>query len=257
MNPLIRYPGGKRRIAEEVWKLLGKPEEISEPFAGGLAVSLITARPRFVAEAIPVIRRLYRGISLYPSKLWLEIDDLPEEINGPEEFNAIRAKFNANQTPAGYLALSASCFNGLARFNRKGAFNASCGKPLPRNIPRFSDEEKREIEKSFSRCVVLEDWREAVEAARAEGGAIYADPPYLGTFAYAGGAGSWTADDLSELATALPDGAVLSERATPEAEEILEGLGYRLALPWFAVNRISRGERTKRPEGLWIRGGEK
>ena len=49
MNPELKAPfpyfGGKSKIAEQVWTLLGDVKNYVEPFAGSAAVLL--ARPRF------------------------------------------------------------------------------------------------------------------------------------------------------------------------------------------------------------------
>lgn len=266
MTPIVKHPGGKRRIALEIFEALGRPPEICEPFAGGLAVSLIAgARPAIIAEKIPVIRALYATLAFCPAALWSELEALPSEVEGEADFLELRERFNRNQTPGLYVAMIYACFNGVSRFNRSGGFNASVGAPLPRQIPRFSAEERLEYERAFAGAAVFSDWRPAIQEAARRGVPVYADPPYVGTFAYAGA--RWTLADLGELARALPPGSLLSERIGVKAGQptllghdsvkgLLEAEGFELAIEWTARNSVSRGERTKRAEGVWRKRGE-
>lgn len=262
LRPLIKHPGGKRSIAAVVAELLGHPAELCEPFAGGLGVSLAGGmRPRFTAEAIPAIRALYNQLDLDPAGLFLDLQGYGEAVASAAAFLELRDRFNADPTPAGYMVLSASCFNGLARFNRAGAFNAAPGKPMPRPIRQFETAECLAYAERFDGCVCFADWREAVDAAVAAGVPVYADPPYLDTFSYAG---RWGLGDLEALADALPVGALVSERlAAPgaqvsmfesSAQQVLEARGFELAHTWTARDSISCGARTERPEGIWRKG---
>lgn len=292
LRPMVKHPGGKTPIAGRVFDLLGRPDAIAELFAGGLAVSCTTpTRPAVVAEAIRPLAALYRQLAADPAVLWAELDAAPLRVESREQFEALRAAFNADQTPAGYLVLNCSCFNGLARFNADGDFNAAVGAPLPRAIRRFdgqlcpdgecpnchgdvgpghrcddcgNERERDALERLFARCAVFDDWR-PLERAVALGLAVYADPPYVGTFGYGGAV--WTLDHLAELATALPAGAVLSERRggpgeaqgglfrAASVDDVLGELGFVLAFEWTGRNAISRGERTERREGVWQKGG--
>lgn len=260
MNPIIKHAGGKRRIASRIFEALGKPTELCEPFAGGLAVSLRSgARPVIFAESIPAVRAIYEVLALLPAALWAELDSMPEEIASREEFEALRARFNLRHTPGRYIALCYSCYNGLARFNGSGGFNAPTGKPLPKRIPRFL-EERPAYSEIFEGASIHADWREAVAEAEARGIPIYADPPYVGTFGYGGS--SWKLSDLHELAAKLPSGSILSERlgvkldqppllGLASVEDVLEAEGFELVFDWWGRDSVSRGERKRRHEGVW------
>lgn len=248
MKPLVKHPGGKRRIAERIYTELGCPAELCEPFAGGLAVSLVNgARPKVLGEAIPVLRTLYRTLASHSWALWAELDALPKTIVSEEAYYAQRRLFNARQTPGRYVLLNYACFNGLARFNRAGGFNSPMGKPLPRSVPQFDAMQRTAYAGLFRGVEVHEDWGPAVLAAKVQGLPVYADPPYVDTFAY--GATKWGVADLLELAHALPRGALLSERMGMSG--VLAAAGYELRFEWTARNSVSRGTRTKRPEGVW------
>lgn len=264
--PLVKHAGGKRRIAKRLFGLLGRPPALAELFAGGLAVSCMTpTRPAVVAEAIPPLAALYRQIATDPAALWAELDAAPPAVESREQFDALKAQFNEAPTGAGYLVLNGACFNGLPRFNAAGAFNAAVGKPLPRVIRRYTSDERAAIERLFAGCEVFDDWRPALERAVALDIPVYADPPYVGTFGYAGT--PWTLDDLDELAAALPAGAVLSERRGAAAEAqgrlfraasvdaVLLQRGFGLAFEWTGRNAISCGDRSARAEGVWQKGG--
>lgn len=251
VRPLVKHPGGKRRLAARIYEAMGSPPEICEPFAGGLAVSLTAgAKPRVVAEAIDPLRGIYEALSGDSRAFWAEVQGLAD-ITEEAAYYARRDAFRANPTPGGYIGMVYGCFNGLARFNRKGEFNAAVGRPLPRRMPRFTYEDRLAYARVFEGCEVFNDWRPAVARAKALGIQVYADPPYVGTFAYA--STRWTMGDLIELASELPPGSAISERPDPEIDLALRRLGYRREFTTTDHDFISRGERKKRGEALWIR----
>ena len=251
IRPLLKHPGGKRRLAPKIFEALGRPAELCEPFAGGLAVSLTTgARPRIVAEAIQPLREMHEALSGDSRRFWAEVDTLTD-IDDEVDYCDRREAFRADPTPAGYVEMVYGCFNGLARFNQSGEFNAAVGRPLPRKMPRFSVEDREAYARAFDGCEVFADWRPAVERARVLGVLVYADPPYVGTFAYA--STRWTLDNLRELAEALPVGSAISERPELRIDVELRRLGYERVITTSDHDYISRGKRRKRREGVWVR----
>jgi site-specific DNA-adenine methylase len=264
LAPLIKHPGGKRKIAPVVAELLGHPEAICELVAGGLGASLVAGiRPAVSAEAIPAIRALYTVLAENPASLWAALDALPESVD-EAGYYAARKRFNAGgaSDPALYIALNAWCFNGLARFNDNGGFStavgrSSSGQPLVR--PSFKGQRAAYAQR-FEDCVCFADWRQALEAATAQGLKVFADPPYLGTFGYGG---TWGIGDLCALADALPLGALVCERIQPEPRQaslfgepqtaagILAKRGFKLVHTWAPRESISCGERVVRSEGVW------
>lgn len=251
LRPLVKHPGGKRRLAAKIYEALGRPPELCEPFAGGLAVSLTNgARPRIVAEAIAPLRGIYEALSGDAAAFWAEVQGLAD-IHDEASYYDRREAFRASPTPAGWIGMVYGCFNGLARLNQRGEFNAAVGKPLPRKMPRFTDEERAAYGRAFAGCEVFDDWRPAVARARELSIPVYADPPYVGTFAYA--STRWALDDLRELAAALPIGSAISERPELRVDVELRRLGYEQAFETHDHDFISRGKRRKRGEGLWVR----
>jgi site-specific DNA-adenine methylase len=251
IRPLVKHPGGKRRLAPKIYEAMGRPPELCEPFAGGLAVSLtMGAKPRIIAEAIDPLRGIYEALSGDSRRFWADVDALAD-IESKADYYDRREAFHASPTPAGYVGMVYGCFNGLARFNQRGEFNAAVGKPLPRKMPRFSAADRDAYARTFAGCEVFDDWRPAVERARAVGVPVYADPPYVGTFAYA--STRWTLDDLRELADALPVGSAISERPRMVVDLTLRRLGFEQVMSTIDHDYISRGERSPRGEGLWVK----
>lgn len=104
---------------------------------------------------------------------------------GEKRYYFVRDRFNAEHNPLDFLFLSRSCFNGMIRFNKRGAFNV----PFCRKPNRFSMSYITKIINQIdcvSKALVGLDWSfecasfEKTIAQAGENDFIYCDPPYLG-----------------------------------------------------------------------------
>lgn len=139
MNPILKWPGGKRKLLPVLWELpcvqawQKKPQRrYIEPFFGGGAVFFgldTTGVACDIAEANPFARRFYATVQQQCEQLiacfqswWGDRDCVSEA-----EFYQLRSWLNETQHPALFYLLSQACFNGLIRINAAGAFNSSYG----------------------------------------------------------------------------------------------------------------------------------
>ena len=161
-----------------------------EPFAGGAALSF-RVRP---AEAVlgdinADLVELYQEVARDPSGLHARASELFERhavdreatyYGGRAAWNDRRRDWDPQRRAACFLYLNRTCFNGLYRVNRAGAFNVPIGRPsssreahcptLPQLIAAGEV-----LGRSILRC---SDYVETIALAE-RGDLVYLDPPYL------------------------------------------------------------------------------
>ncbi|MDL2279857.1 Dam family site-specific DNA-(adenine-N6)-methyltransferase [Desulfovibrio sp. OttesenSCG-928-G11] len=183
-KPFLKWAGGKYRILGKILQELPGASRFVEPFAGSCAVYLNVAATRaLVCDANADLISLYRHIQREGEKFILYCQSFfAPENNAKERYLELRRDFNAcrnqRRRAALLLYLNRHSFNGLVRYNAKGAFNVPFGKY---KAPYFPMKELRdfylktqEVETRFVCC----DFR-SVFAELEKGDVVYCDPPYV------------------------------------------------------------------------------
>jgi DNA adenine methylase len=287
LSPMVRWVGGKRwlapKLAPEILAI--RPRLYIEPFLGGGAVALALPfkLPKILADINPQLIDCWLCVKRAARSLLVELDAVEKQYGNDEEgYLLARDEFNfmvRNPRPmwirrsAVFLYLNARCFNGLWRTNRKGLFNVPFGKlTSPKRIDA-SDLGllSANLFNADLRCVrfdellsyVLTRYRNCNDVRygrrkKLEGVAIYADPPYHGTFSSYDKDGFDDNDqrDLAEvLEMAVAAGA--SIWATNADTQLV-----REIYSWAKIEAIdehhsvgSTGDRRGRRGCLLIRGG--
>ena len=180
-----------RGIAQETW--LGTGRWI-EPFCGTGVVgfNLRPARAHF-CDANPHLIRFYQALqsgAITPAiaREFLRAEGARLAEQGADHYYAVRARFNESAEPLDFLFLNRCGFNGLIRFNAKGAYNV----PFGHKPGRFSKAYVTKIANQIAAVAAAMregdwvfrqgDFREAIAEA-ASGDLIYCDPPYAGRHA--------------------------------------------------------------------------
>ncbi len=257
--PISKWPGGKRRQAGEISALL-LPRLMAgavycEPFFGAGAVFFALRAsgwegPAVIAEAVPAQRELlallaspfttapreiYERISALDAAYWAggagDAERSAHERKGI--YLAERRSHNAREgctaeRAARWLWLLARSFSGLVRHSRAGEYNAAHGDGTGR-LPRLEELQRAAL--ALRGVIVCADWIQALEATAGRGRVIYADPPYMGTFAGYAREG-WSACDRDNLSRWLRDAAGAGARVV-----VSEGEGAHGAYPWAAHYR--------------------
>lgn len=184
------------------------------------------------------------------------------ENNTEDRYYELRSEFNASTSvrrrAALFIYLNRHCFNGLCRYNRKGAFNVPFGRY---RAPSFPEEAMRNFMGAVGDVdFTCSSFVAAMRAARL-GDVVYCDPPYLplsetSSFtSYAPDA--FGIDKQRELAVLARETAgrgvktVISNHDTAEARELYAGA----EILQFDVRRsvsASAGSRGASPELLAI-----
>lgn len=184
VEPVIKWSGSKRSVAQELSRYIGNQERYIEPFLGGGAMLPFRQISKALAsDIIPELVNLWHQIKNNPEKVADEYkirwDRLQKE--GHSVFYEIRDSFNMTKNEFDFLFLTRTCVNGLIRYNNNGEFNNSMHKNRPGINPKgFKDIILKwsyfikDVE--FRTC----DYRETLADA-SKNDFIFLDPPYGGT----------------------------------------------------------------------------
>jgi len=195
-----------------------------EPFFGTGVVAFNSGfRRALPADINPHVINFYQAIKdgeITPNSVrsFLETEGellLNADDKGYAHFRAVKDRFNKHFSPYDFLFLSRAGFNGMMRFNRKGAWNIPfCQKP-----ERFARAYITKIVNQVHAvtCLIKPEWafriadfEEVIKDATPDD-IVYCDPPYIGRHVdyYSG----WTEDNeqhLYALLSATPARFILS-----------------------------------------------
>ena len=265
-RPFLKWAGGKGKLLPEL--LPRVPREFGryfEPFIGGAAVFLALrgrglANDASLSDANP---RLVDTYSAVRDDVEAVIARLGEFVNEEAVYYAIRAQrhdeLSSTDRVARIIYLNKTCYNGLYRENRDGAFNVPFGRYAR---PRICDATNLRAAARALAGVLIEcrDFEEALMGAVA-GDFVYLDPPYdpvsrtaSFTAYHAAGFGEEHQRRLAAVFRALAGRGVqlmLSNSDTPLIRELYQGFGFTEVLAARAIN--SKGERRGKVTELLIR----
>ena len=192
MKPLIKWAGGKRQIAAELYSRF--PSDWNhgtyiEPFIGGGAMFLHAAPPRaIIADLNSRLFGFYQKVKDNSETLYAGIVEIADEFNAIKELGkkdfylSLRLKYNQSsedsfESAVLLYSLNKLCFNGLYRENSKGGFNVPFGQK--KRLPYLDKEELISVSKALAKTQILnEDFETTIERAE-RGDFVYLDPPYI------------------------------------------------------------------------------
>jgi DNA adenine methylase len=187
--PGWKWPGGKRDLSSEVSarapsaaELLKRGGRYAEFFIGGGATFLglyETVRPAWISDTNEALVDAYFTLQQDPEPLFQVLRNWP---NTSKEYYRVRALDHRSMTRvergAWLIYLLRFCFNGLARFDRGGRFNASyCKEPTRGPVP---EQPLLDVARALQGVqIVRATFDEAFHMfAPKAGDFIYLDPPY-------------------------------------------------------------------------------
>jgi DNA adenine methylase len=183
-SPVIKWVGGKTKLLPELTARLPESfERYFEPFAGGAALFFRVAPDRAVladsnSDLIGLYTCLTKDVAGVIRKL-----EYHRTAHSEAHYYATRTRWNDRELAwssadraATFIYLNKTCFNGLWRVNRSGAFNVPIGRYTdpPICVPDTLRAASTLLGRSTLRCG---DYHSAVADAR-RGDFIYFDPPY-------------------------------------------------------------------------------
>lgn len=178
----LRYPGGKSKLLYFLTDFLPKPGEIGgtyiEPFVGGGSVFLfMNPSKAIISDLNKDLIDLYKGIKLYPHKVWEIFCQFPE---GKEAYYQIRGAeyktkplyFRAART----LYLNRTCFKGMWRNSPNGDFNVGYGGESRRWV--VTQKNILELSKAFKQAEIVNCDFDKTLGRVSNGDFVFLDPPY-------------------------------------------------------------------------------
>lgn len=186
-RPVLKWAGGKQQLLPQL--LSRVPETYGryiEPFFGGGALFFALAPENAViadsnAEIISLYKQLAKGAGAV-------VAAMKDHAYDEAHFYAVRAQdfeaLSPVEAAARTLFLNRTCFNGLYRVNRQGAFNVPFGRY---ENPRLCDAAGLETagEALAAAEILCADYREVLAGHARPGDFVYLDPPYLPAGGYA------------------------------------------------------------------------
>jgi DNA adenine methylase len=178
----LRYPGGKTKLLSYLVNHLPNSNDIKgnyiEPFVGGGSVFFhINPNNAIISDLNFDLITLYRGIRLYPHKVWEIFESFPE---GKTAYYQIRNNVSGNRPlyyrAARILFLNRTCFKGMWRHNRQGNFNVGYGGEERRWV--ITHQSIVELSRIFRKAKIQNNDFEDVILNASKNDFIFLDPPY-------------------------------------------------------------------------------
>jgi DNA adenine methylase len=182
--PVIKWVGGKTKLLPELLERM--PERFNryyEPFAGGAALFFrVSPASGVLNDYNPDLINLYKVLGRDVSSVIKRLEYYREH-HSESHYYSVRERWNDREEKwatadraATFIYLNKTCFNGLWRVNRSGAFNVPIGRYV--DPPICVPETLRAAHAVLARAELRNmDYRSAVDDAK-RGDFIYFDPPY-------------------------------------------------------------------------------
>ena len=180
-RPLLKWAGGKTQLLPDLLaKIPNKYGKYIEPFFGGGAL-FFALKPRIsiVADINPELINLYKSVANSVERV---IDRLRSCPITEEAFYIMRAidwtKMDPIDAAARTIFLNRTCFNGLYRVNKAGAFNVPYGRY---KNPKILDADSLRVASELLKTtqIIQGDYKKILTKYAEPGDFIFLDPPYL------------------------------------------------------------------------------
>ncbi|MPM20763.1 Modification methylase DpnIIA [bioreactor metagenome] len=178
----LRYPGGKAKLLSYLITHLPEGNEIKgtyiEPFVGGGSVFFhMSPQKALISDLNTDLISLYRGIKLYPHKVWEVFESFP---SGKDAYYKIRNTPTDGKKlyykAARVLYLNRTCFKGMWRHNSNGDFNVGYGGEERRWV--ITHQNIVELSRIFRKTEIKNCDFEEIILSSSKNDFIFLDPPY-------------------------------------------------------------------------------
>jgi len=188
MRPVLKWAGGKARLADRIDQAFGEPCEGTyfEPFLGSGAVFLHRKERGRVGRAVlsdanAKLVAVHVAVRDEVDAVLRSLAALPTEDGWKDRYYEIRDLYNAGPFTADHAArflwLNRAGYNGLYRENRRGEFNVPCGRYGALRLP--GPDHFRAVAELLQDTEIRVASFGAVLAQAGEGDQVYCDPPYV------------------------------------------------------------------------------
>lgn len=253
MEPIIKWPGGKRRLVNEILPLIPPiKRRYYEPFAGGAAVAFALLEKGVAPDAMtlsdicrPLISA-YQAIQNRPHLLISILESFERQYNKDGEPFYYRLRDNLNESlvngrveqpvimAAQFIFINRTGYNGLWRVNQSGGCNVPIGRYKNPKIVR-ADLLREAAEVLYGVRFIRAPYHVLTTHMMQPGDVAYFDPPYYNGFTSysSGGFGEDEQRYLAKMIRILADRGVhivASNTDCPEVRELYKD---------FTIHKIS------------------
>ncbi len=184
-HPFVKWAGGKGSLVSELAARVPRRrsfERYLEPFVGAGALFFWVRRSFpgldcLIADSNGELINAYRAVRDDVDRVLAKLET-HQSLHSEEHYYTVRraAPRETAERAARFIYLNRTCYNGLYRVNRRGAFNVPIGRY---DRPRIVDRENLLAVATALRGVAIEaaDFEAVTESAGRED-LIYLDPPY-------------------------------------------------------------------------------
>ena len=177
MDPLLKWPGGKRHLLPKLINFVPKSyRRYVEPFFGSGAFFFgIKPSRALISDTNEELMGCYQTIREYPKEV---ANRLLKMKNTAEEYYKTRSSRpkGAIHKAARLIYVTRLSFNGIYRVNKKGAFNVPYG--YRTWLPSPAANQIRSISNALQNCEMQTcDFAESLSTCR-KNDFVYLDPPY-------------------------------------------------------------------------------
>lgn len=184
LEPVIKWSGSKRQVANDLSRLITDGNTYFEPFVGGGAMlPFRNIKNGIASDIIPELVDLWKAIKNEPEQTAFEYQIRWEKLQkeGHQVYYEIRDKFNETKNCFDFLFLTRTCVNGLIRYNEKGEFNNSFHLTRPGINPKTLKEIILKWNYYLKDVEFYNlDYAEVLANVK-KGDFVFLDPPYGGT----------------------------------------------------------------------------
>jgi DNA adenine methylase len=184
-KPFLKWAGGKQRMTSRLIALLPPGDRLVEPFVGSAALFLASSHRRaLLADANRDLIDVYRALQDEGEEFIAACRVLfGPEANTRESYDARRLQFNASRDPRErarlFVYLNKHCYNGLCRYNRKGAFNVPFGRYVRPGFPEAEMVAFLQRLRDADEVTFVHAPFGPVLDSTQPGDVVYCDPPYV------------------------------------------------------------------------------
>ena len=184
IRSFLKWPGGKYRVLSRLLSVFPQGKRFVEPFVGSGTVFLNTQYGEYLlCDVNHDLIDTFTVLTKTPERFITSCQKLfTAKNNTPERYYALRSAFNnaasSLERAVLFLYCNRHCYNGLVRYNSKGAFNVPFGRYV---APYFPEREMRLFHQKYTACAVtfaVQEFAQTFAHART-GDVFYCDPPYV------------------------------------------------------------------------------
>lgn len=212
-SQLLKWIGNKQKFAHEIISTF--PDDYGtyhEPFigAGGVMATLSPCRA-IGSDVFEPLVEIWQALSSDPERLkaWYAARwAIYKDGDRVEQYEQIKASYNARPNGADLLFLCRSCYGGVVRFRKRdGYMSTPCGAHEPIHPESFSQRVESWHQRMKGARFERMDYAEAMARAQT-GDLVYCDPPYSYSQAILYGAQDFRLDDLFKAVAACKERGV-------------------------------------------------